>query len=240
MERLNKVIAKSGVCSRRKADEYILNGDVKVNGVITDKLGTFVKKQDEIKVLGKIISKEELVYYLLNKPKGVISSASDEKNRKTVCDIAKEQGIEERVYPVGRLDYDSAGLIILTNDGSFANKIMHPRYMIEKEYLVRIDRIISEYEIKKLNQDKKITLDGKVYNFKKIRKVEIKKSPLSMLLEIIISEGKNHEVKNIFKALNANVLNLTRIRIGNIKIDTIGRGYLRKLKIKEIKDLKNV
>lgn len=240
MERLNKVIAKSGVCSRRKADEYILNGDVKVNGTVTDKLGTLVKKQDEITVCGKIISKEELVYYLLNKPKGVISSANDEKKRKTVCDIAKEQGIQERVFPVGRLDYDSAGLIILTNDGNLANKITHPKYMIEKEYLVRIDKILSEYQIKKLNQDRKVMLDNKVYNFKKIKKVEISKSPMSMLLEIIISEGKNHEVKNIFKSLGANVVSLTRIRIGNIKIDTIGRGYIRRLKIKEIKDLKNV
>ncbi len=240
MERLNKVIAKSGVCSRRKADEYILNGDVKVNGTVTDKLGTLVKKQDEITVCGKIISKEELVYYLLNKPKGVISSANDEKKRKTVCDIAKEQGVQERVFPVGRLDYDSAGLIILTNDGNLANKITHPKYMIEKEYLVRIDKILSEYQIKKLNQDRKVILDNEVYNFKKIKKVEISKSPISMLLEIIISEGKNHEVKNIFKSLGANVVSLTRIRIGNIKIDTIGRGYIRRLKIKEIKDLKNV
>ena len=240
MERLNKVIAKSGVCSRRKADEYILNGDVKVNGTVTDKLGTLVKKQDEITVCGKIIAKEELVYYLLNKPKGVISSANDEKKRKTVCDIAKEQGVQERVFPVGRLDYDSAGLIILTNDGNLANKITHPKYMIEKEYLVRIDKILSEYQIKKLNQDRKVMLDNEVYNFKKIKKLEISKSPMSMLLEIIISEGKNHEVKNIFKSLGANVISLTRIRIGNIKIDTIGRGYIRRLKIKEIKDLKNV
>ena len=240
MERLNKVIAKSGVCSRRKADEHILNGDVKVNGVITDKLGTLVKKQDEITVCGKIIAKEELVYYLLNKPKGVISSANDEKKRKTVCDIAKEQGVQERVFPVGRLDYDSAGLIILTNDGNLANKITHPKYMIEKEYLVRIDKILSEYQIKKLNQDRKVMLDNEIYNFKKIKKVEISKSPVSMLLEIIISEGKNHEVKNIFKSLGADVVSLTRIRIGNIKIDTIGRGYIRRLKIKEIKDLKNV
>ena len=140
MERLQKYIANSGVASRRKAEELILDGKVKVNGKVVRELGTKVSGSETIEVNGNILAKEDKVYYLLNKPRGIISSSNDEVGRKTVVDLIEE---DKRIYPVGRLDYDTTGIIILTNDGEIANLLMHPKNEIEKTYVAKINGILS-------------------------------------------------------------------------------------------------
>ena len=156
MERLQKILAQAGLASRRKAEQFILDGKVKVDGEVITELGYKARKNAVIEVNGKVIEKEEKVYYLLNKPKKYLSSVTDHKDRKTVVDLIDTK---ERIFPVGRLDYDTTGLIILTNDGDFANEIIHPRYNIEKVYDVTIKGILKANEIKQLEQG--IYLDNK-------------------------------------------------------------------------------
>ena len=157
MERLQKVIAESGLTSRRKAEELIKDGKVKVNDEIVTELGTKVKSSDKITVNGELLTKENKEYYLLNKPRGVITSTSDEKNRKTVVDLIET---ESRIYPVGRLDYDTTGVVLLTNDGEFANILTHPKNNIEKEYIAKLDGIIKGESIHIL--EKGIKLDNQL------------------------------------------------------------------------------
>ena len=140
MERLQKIIANSGVCSRRKAEELILAGKVKVDGEVVTELGVKASDKSTIEVDGKIISKEEKQYYLLNKPRGVVTTTSDDKKRKTVIDLIDT---DKRIYPVGRLDYDTTGVLLLTNDGDFANMIMHPKNNIDKVYIAKLEGIIN-------------------------------------------------------------------------------------------------
>ena len=146
MIRLQKYIADSGFCSRRKAEEYISKGKVFVNGNLVTELGTKVNGNEEILVDGNSISKQDKEYYVLYKPRGVISSAKDDKGRKTVVDLINTNS---RIYPIGRLDYDTTGIILLTNDGEFANLMMHPKNNIEKTYIVKLKGIIDGYAIKK-------------------------------------------------------------------------------------------
>ena len=149
MERLQKIIAQSGYCSRRKAEELILQGRVKVNGKIVDILGTKVRPQDDIQVDGKRIEKEEKIYYVINKPKGCVTTSKDQYNRKTVLDYIS---VKERIYPVGRLDYDTSGVLFLTNDGQFTNQMIHPRYHLPKTYLVNLQGILSDQDIRDLRK----------------------------------------------------------------------------------------
>ena len=228
MERLQKVIANSGYTSRRKAEELIENGKVKVNGEIIKTLGVKVKDNDEIEVERKILSKEEKVYYLLNKPREVITSTSDDKGRKTVTDLIET---DKRIYPVGRLDYDSTGAIFLTNDGEFANIITHPKNNIVKTYIVKIDRLISKEEINKLL--KGIVLDNKkiIPDRIKVKKVNNNKT---CRVEIKIHDGINHEVKRIFSSIGVKVLKLKRESIDIFNIKDIPSGKYRELSTKEV------
>jgi len=195
MERLQKVIANSGYCSRRKAEELILQNKVSVNGQIVNELGTKVNGTDTIEINGQMLNtNHDKVYYLLNKPRGVISSVSDEKGRKTVVDLIET---DKRIYPVGRLDYDTTGLLILTNDGDLANKLMHPSNKIPKTYLAKLAGIIDKDAIEKLK--KGVVVEGrkvKIVDFK-IKKKDLKKEVTYISITII--EGRNHIVKNIFK-----------------------------------------
>ncbi len=228
MERLQKVIANSGYTSRRKAEELIENGKVKVNGEIIKTLGVKVKDSDEIEVEGNILSKEEKVYYLLNKPREVITSTSDDKGRKTVTDLIET---DKRIYPVGRLDYDSTGAIFLTNDGEFANIITHPKNNIVKTYIAKIDRLISKEEINKLL--KGIVLDNKkiIPDRIKVKKVNTNKT---CIVEIKIHDGINHEVKRIFSSIGVKVLKLKRESIDIFNIKDIPSGKYRELSTKEV------
>jgi len=229
MERLQKVIANSGYTSRRKAEELIESGKVKVNGKVIKTLGVKVKDNDEIEVEGNILSKEEKVYYLLNKPREVITSTSDDKGRKTVIDLIET---DKRIYPVGRLDYDSTGAIFLTNDGEFANIITHPKNNIVKTYIAKIDRLISKEEINKLL--KGIVLDNKkiIPDRIKVKKVNNNKT---CIVEIKIHDGVNHEVKRLFSSIGIEVLKLKRESIDIFNIKDIPSGKYRELSTKEVR-----
>ena len=233
MERLQKVIANSGYTSRRKAEELISAGKVRVNGEVVKELGVKVSGNDKIEVEGNTINNNsKKVYYLLNKPRGVISSVSDEANRKTVVDFINTP---ERIYPVGRLDYDTTGLIILTNDGELANILMHPSNDVEKTYIAKIEGVLDVDAITKLK--KGVFVDGRKVNIVrfKVKKKDIVKD--TSLVEITIVEGRNHIVKNIFKELGYSVLKLTRVSVDFLSIDGLKSGEYRSLSLKEVKKL---
>lgn len=229
MERLQKVIAESGITSRRKAEELIKNGKVKVNGVVVTELGTKVSPKDEIEVNNEILEKEEKEYYLLNKPRGVITSTSDEKNRKTVVDLIPTT---KRIFPVGRLDYDTTGVILLTNDGEFANIMTHPTYKMDKVYLAKIGGIMRADAIKKLKTG--VEVDKKLVIATRIKIKKVNEETNTSMVEIIIQDGKNHQVKKMFEAVGYKVEKLTRERIGIFTTEHLKSGEYRKLTPKEI------
>ena len=229
MERLQKVIAESGLTSRRKAEELIKDGKVKVNDEIVTELGTKVKSSDKITVNGELLTKENKEYYLLNKPRGVITSTSDEKNRKTVVDLIET---ESRIYPVGRLDYDTTGVVLLTNDGEFANILTHPKNNIEKEYIAKLDGIIKGESIHIL--EKGIKLDNQLIIPSKVKLKKVNKEDNTCIVKIIVYEGKNHEIKRLFESVGYKVTKLKRERIGIFTLGDLKSGKYRKLTPKEV------
>lgn len=233
MERLQKVIASYGYASRRKAEDLIRHGKVLVNGKVITELGTKVLANDIISIDGVIINKDvKHEYYLLNKPRQVISSVEDKLGRITVRDLINT---EARIYPVGRLDYDTTGLIILTNDGDFANMLMHPSYEIEKTYVAKINKILDKDDINKLK--KGIVIDNRKVDIKrfKIRKKDVEKN--TSIVELTIVEGRNHIVKKIFESMRIDVIKLSRVSYAFLTLDGLKSGEYRKLSIKEIKKL---
>ena len=230
MERLQKVIANLGYTSRRKAEELIQAGKVKVNGEIVKELGTKVKTSDTIEVENTILDNcKNYEYYLLNKPREVISSVSDEHGRKTVVDLIQTK---ERIYPVGRLDYDTTGIILLTNDGCLANKLMHPSSNIEKKYIAKVNGLVSGYDIKRLRDG--VVIDGKKTSKAKVNLKKYDKKTDKSLVELIIHEGRNHQVKKMFEAINHDVLKLKREKYANLDLTGLKPGEYRKLTNKEV------
>lgn len=229
MERLQKVIANSGIASRRKAEELIKDGKVKVNGNVITELGTKVTDKDKIEVDNKPIVKEEKVYFLLNKPRGVITSTKDEHERKTVVDLIDT---DKRIYPVGRLDYDTTGAIILTNDGEFANILMHPSNKIDKVYLAKIDGIITGEAINTLKDG--IILDGVKVVPSRVKLKKVNPENNTSMVEVTIHEGKNHEVKRLFESVGFRVDKLTRKSVGIFDILELPSGKYRPLTHKEV------
>ena len=229
MERLQKVIAQSGITSRRKAEELITQGKVKVNDKIITELGTKVKPSDKIEVNNEIITKQAKEYYLLNKPRGVISAVSDDKNRKVVTDLI---ATEARIFPVGRLDYDTTGAILLTNDGDFSNIMTHPKNNIDKVYLAKLKGIIKVDAINKLKDG--IELDGTVVKPTKVKLRKVNKETNTCIVEIIIHEGLNHQIKRMFSSVGYDVLKLTRQRVGIFTCQNLKSGEYRKLTPKEV------
>lgn len=232
MERLQKIIALSGYASRRKAEDLIKAGKVMVNGKVVRELGTKANFSDDILIDGKKIEREEKEYYIFNKPRRVITSTSDDKGRKVVTDYFETN---KRLYPVGRLDYDTTGLLILTNDGELANLIMHPRNEIEKQYIAKLEGIIKGEEINKLKNG--IVLDGTKCIPKRVKLRKFDKKTNTSIVEIVICEGKNHEVKRLFESVSFNVLKLKRERIGFLTLGKLKSGEYRKLNPKEVKQL---
>jgi 23S rRNA pseudouridine2605 synthase len=232
MERLQKQISALGYCSRRKAEELIVKGLVKVNGSVVTELGTKVDTNDIIEVEGVTLSKQEKEYYVFNKPREVVSTTSDDKGRKTILDYFD---IDTRIYPIGRLDYDTTGIILLTNDGEFANLMMKPSSNIKKVYLAKINGILSLEEINTLK--KGIKVKGISYNIDRIKVKKIDKAKNISMVEITIHEGKNHEIKKIFEYFNLDVLKLTRLSYGSITLGDLPSGKYRKLSIHEVKVL---
>ena len=233
MERLQKVIASYGYASRRKAEDLIRHGKVLVNGKVITELGTKVEANDIISIDGVIINKDvKHEYYLLNKPRQVISSVEDKLGRITVRDLINT---EARIYPVGRLDYDTTGLIILTNDGDFANMLMHPSYEIEKTYVAKINKVLDKDDINKLK--KGIVIDNRKVDIKrfKVRKKDVEKN--TSIVELTIVEGRNHIVKKIFESMRIDVIKLSRVSYAFLTLDGLKSGEYTKLSIKEIKKL---
>ncbi len=231
MERLQKVIANSGYTSRRKAEELISLGKVKVNGSIVRELGTKVNEEDIIEVEGKVLEKnEKKVYYMLNKPRGVISSVTDELKRKTVVSLIDTN---LRIYPIGRLDYDTTGLLLLTNDGCLANLLMHPKNEIEKKYIAKIEGVLSPSEFYGLK--KGIVIEGRkvIPTYLKVRK----ETENNSIVEISIIEGRNHIVKKIFESLGHPVLKLKRESYAFLSLGNLKSGEYRELSLKEVKKL---
>ena len=233
MERLQKVIANLGYTSRRKAEELIINGKVKVNGEVIKELGTKVKNSDTIEIENTILdNNKNYEYYILNKPREVISSSKDEHNRKTVVDLIIT---EERIYPVGRLDYDTTGAILLTNDGYLANKLMHPSSNIEKKYVAKVSGLVNGYEIKQLRSG--VVIDGKKTSRAKVNLKKYDKKADKSIVELTIHEGRNHQVKKMFEALNHEVIKLKREKYANLDLTGLKPGEYRKLSNKEIATL---
>lgn len=235
MERLQKIIQKAGIASRRKAEDMIAEGRVSVNGKVVTEMGTKASFSDDIRVDGKKIEAENKVYFVLYKPESIISSVKDQFDRDTVTDFIP---VKEKIFPIGRLDYDTSGLILLTNDGDFANMMIHPKYKIEKEYYVRIKGLLRKESSIKLAKgliyDNERALPAKVYDVKYDDKKE------TTFLNIVITEGKNRQVRRMFESLGHEVVKLKRIRFGTITLDGLNRGEYRILKPHEIKTLYNL
>lgn len=230
MERLQKVIANLGYCSRRKAEELIKEGKVFVNGNIVTELGTKVKNSDTIEVEGNILdNNKNYEYYILNKPRGVVTTTNDECGRKTVIDLIDTS---TRIYPIGRLDYDTTGLLLLTNDGELANKLMHPSSKIDKTYIAKIEGIISPLSIKKLRSG--VVIDGYKTRPARVKVKSVNKKTNKSIVEITISEGKNHQVKKMFEAVGHQVLKLKREKYAIFDINDLKVGEYRKLTFKEV------
>ncbi|RYL94852.1 rRNA pseudouridine synthase [Sporolactobacillus sp. THM7-4] len=233
MERLQKIIAQSGVASRRKAEQLIVAGRVKVNGRTVSELGTKVSPGDDISVDGVLLEKERLVYFLLYKPVGVISSRKDERNRKTVIDLIK--GVSERIFPVGRLDFDTSGALLLTNDGELANRLMHPRFEIDKTYIAKVEPIPTREQLRRLASG--ILLDDGMTAEAKVQMITSNKEKGFASVELTIHEGRNRQVRRMFAALNMEVLKLKRVRYGSLNLDGLSAGESRPLKPHEVKML---
>lgn len=233
MERLQKIISSTGYASRRKAEELIKNGKVKVNGETIREMGYKASYNDYIEVEGHPLNKQEdKVYYLLNKPRGVVTTSKDDKGRKTVVDLIKT---DKRIYPVGRLDYDTTGILLLTNDGELTNYLTHPKNNIEKVYVAKIKGLITKDELRRLCNG--IFIDGKKTSKAKAKILRIDKKTNSSIVELIIHEGKNHQVKKMFEAIGYNVEKLKRESIAFLTLDGVKSGEYRELSIKEVKKL---
>ena len=234
--RINKYIANSGVCSRRKAEQYILDGLVKVNGVVVKNLATDIdEKKDKVTVSDQLLQiVDDKVYYMLNKPKGYITSMSDDRERKSIVDLISN--IDRRVYPVGRLDYNSEGLLLLTNDGELTHKLTHPRFGVEKKYIVKVLGEMKESQLAVLRAG--VVIDKVRYNKCKVKLLSFQNNISK--LEVILNEGKNREIRNMFQAINKEVVFLKRTEFAGIRLGGLKRGESRPLKDFEVDYLKRL
>lgn len=234
MERLQKYMAGCGIASRRKCEEIILSGRVKVNGLVVTELGNKIDRDlDTVLLDDKIIKQEEnKVYIALNKPVGVLSSVSDDRGRKTIIDLVT---IEERIFPIGRLDFDSSGLILLTNDGEIYNKVIHPRENIDKLYKLIINGILKKEDIEKLENG--VDIGGYVTRPCKLKVLNEGKDSC---YEIIIHEGKNRQIRRMLESVGFKVFYLERLQIGEIHLGRLAIGNWRNLNYNEINYLKSL
>lgn len=230
--RLQKFLANEGICSRRKAEEHILNGDIEVNGKVIEELGFKIDpEKDEVKFKGKVIKKnlDKKVYILLNKPIGYVTTTSDQFNRDTVIDLVK---VKEKILPVGRLDMYTSGAIILTNDGDFIYKVTHPKYEIEKTYNVTLKGEITKEEVEAL--EKGVEIEDYVSGEAKVKILKVDKEKNISRIQITIHEGKNREVRKMCAAVGKRVLALHRCKIGNLEVKDLKLGTWRYLTKREI------
>lgn len=234
LERLQKVLAHAGVASRRKAEEMITQGKVKVNGKVVTEQGIKVSDNDVVEVEGVKLEKEQKVYYLLYKPRGVISAVSDDKGRKTVTDLLPN--VKERLYPVGRLDYETSGLLLLTNDGDFSYALTHPKYKVDKTYVARVKGLPLKEQLRPLERG--IVLeDGKTAPAR-VKLLSSERKADKSIIEITIHEGKNRQVRRMFDAIGFPVQKLKREQFGFLTLHGLNAGEWRELTTHEIKQMR--
>ncbi len=235
-ERLQKIIAQSGYTSRRKAERLIVEGKVKVNGKVVKELGAKASPTDEISVEGIVLEREPKVYYLLYKPRRYITAVSDDRGRKTVIDLMPT--VEERIYPIGRLDYHSSGILLLTNDGDFAHRLMHPRYGIPKTYIVKIKGVMPVDMQGQLTEG--VRDEGELLKVSRYKVLEVNRNKQTMLLEIVLHEGKNRHIRRMFQRLGFPVLKLKREKYAFLTLEGLQPGEYRPLTRKEVHDLRQL
>lgn len=236
MERLQKVIAHAGIASRRKAESLITEGRVKVNGEVVTELGTKVSKKEQIEVDGVPIYQEEPVYYLFYKPRGVISAVSDDKNRKVVTDYFV--GVPERIYPVGRLDYDTSGILLLTNDGDFSQRLSHPKHQVDKVYVAKVKGFADNKTLYPLA--KGVMIEGRKTAPARFEILSTDRKAGTSIVELTIHEGRNHQVKNMLAAVGLPVQKLKRERYGDLTLQGLRPGEFRRLNAREVNSLRNI
>jgi 23S rRNA pseudouridine2605 synthase len=233
-ERLQKVIAAAGVASRRHAEEMITQGRVTVNDHVVRVLGVKVTPEDQVSVDGVPLTREKKQYFLFYKPRGVITAVSDDKGRKVVTDFFEE--VQERLYPVGRLDYDTSGALIMTNDGDFANMMMHPKFNIDKQYVAKVKGVPQGVELMPLRQG--ITIEGRKLAKAKAKVLSRDRTKQTAIVELTIHQGLNHQVKKMLKAVGFPVIKLSRVAFGPLNLDGLQPGDYRKLSHHEVHALK--
>ncbi|MFF2887636.1 pseudouridine synthase [Paenibacillus sp. NPDC057967] len=234
MERLQKILAQAGIASRRKCEELILSGAVEVNGEKVTTLGVKADVAvDTITVNGRPIRGEKKIYLMMNKVKGVITSAKDPQGRKTVTDFLP--GIKERVYPVGRLDYDTEGLLLLTNDGEFANKLTHPSHHVPKTYHATVKGVPHGTALEKLQRG--IMLEDGMTSPAEVEYHDVDTEKNEATISITIYEGRNRQVRRMFDAIHHKVIRLKRIKFGELGLQQLGRGKFRHLTPQEVQEL---
>lgn len=232
--RLNKFLSTAGVASRRKCDELIKDGKIYVNGEVQSNLGIVIdEKKDVVEYLGERVNlPSSFIYLKMNKPKGYACTASDEKGRKTIFDLLEDKSV--RLFNVGRLDYDTEGLIFLTNDGEFANNVIHPKFQIEKEYIVTVEGAMKESEFAVLRK-------GAVINGARMPSARV--NPISFdgkvtKLSVVITEGQNHQVRRMFEAIGRDIKLLKRVRIGSVHLGNLYRGKTKPMTAEEVESFK--
>lgn len=232
--RLNKFIAQAGIASRRKADDLTLQGNVKINGKVMKEPGYDVQEKDVVEVNGRVVKQDaKKVYIMLNKPKGYITSADDEKDRPTVMELVSD--IDERLFTIGRLDYNTSGMLLMTNDGDLAFKLAHPKHQIYKTYRARVAGQISGERVARLRNG--VDIGGFVTS--KAEVDVIKQVERSAIVEIKIYEGKNRQVRKMFAAVGNKVMDLERVAIGDLYLGHLKQGHYRKLTQQEIEYLRH-
>ncbi|AGB18955.1 pseudouridine synthase [Thermoanaerobacterium thermosaccharolyticum] len=235
MERLQKYLAECGIASRRKSEQLILDGKIKVNGTVIKNLGIKIDPdKDIVEYDGRVVAKvQHNIYIMLNKPTGFITTVKDQFGRPSVLDIIK---IKDRIYPVGRLDYDTSGLLLLTNDGDIANKLMHPKHEIDKVYIAKIRGIPDDKDLDRFRNglllDNRLTAKAKIEILKKINN--------DALVKIVIHEGRNRQIRRMCELIGHPVMTLKRIKIGDLELGNLKVGQWRYLSGEEVQYLKNL
>ncbi|KXL52560.1 ribosomal large subunit pseudouridine synthase B [Anaerotignum neopropionicum] len=236
-ERLQKFLAEAGVASRRKAEELIAAGKIKVNGKVVTELGTKVDpKKDEVLYLDKEVSKKEvdLVYIMLHKPEGYVTTAKEQFGRPGVMDLVSQ--IEARIFPVGRLDYDTSGLLLLTNDGELTYKLTHPKHDVDKTYIAKLYGTPDDMDLQKFRRG--VFIDGRQTKPAKMQILE--RGERQSTVEIVIHEGRNRQVRKMCEAIKHPVAQLKRVATGELKLGDLPKGKYRHLTPKEVKYLKSL
>lgn len=236
LERLQKIIAQSGVTSRRKAEQLILDGKVRVNNKTVTELGSKASSTDKIEVDGVPLQKEMPVYYMLYKPRGVISSLKDDKDRKVVTDFL--QDVPERVFPIGRLDYNTSGILLLTNDGDFANLLMHPKHEVDKVYVAKVNGIPEKSELNVLRKGVKV--DNDLLKAVSYKILSTDKSKNNSIIELTLNEGKNRHIRRMMEQIGFPVKKLKRERYGALNLHGLQPGDARPLTPHEVKQMRHI